>query len=114
MFELTHNIICASKKNQYVRSFLKRKSSKNKKMVKYILEILKYIKENNIINYNPLNQNIIDITRNKVIIKNIIKELIDMKYEVSIDFKTNIMEKLFTKKEMKEYKQQLIDNLKIK
>ena len=114
MFELTHNIICASKKNRYVRSYIKRRSSKNKKMIKYILEILKYIKESDIINYNPLNQNIIDITKNKVIIKSIVKELIDMKYDVSIDFKTNIMEKLFTKKEMKEYKQQSIDNLKNK
>jgi hypothetical protein len=80
------------------------------------LQTIKYFKENKLSAFNPLTMinNYIEI-KSKSILKQIIIYLIKLDYTVSQDFKTNVISKVFTKKEIKEFdktiKKSKLDNI---
>lgn len=67
------------------------------------LEIIRYFKENKLTNFNLLNM-IGEYTqiKNKTTLKQIVIYLMKLDYEITDDYKNNIVPKIFTKKEVKD------------
>jgi hypothetical protein len=74
------------------------------KKINTAINVIKYFKTNycdNIV-YNPLQELNINInSTQKKLVKQTIMEFIDMKFSISNEFKTNVLEKLFTKNQVK-------------
>jgi hypothetical protein len=91
-------------KKQYRRRRANILIKRKMKKINTAINVIKYFKTNccNNIVYNPLHvDNIIMNTKQKKLVKQTIMDFIDMKFTVSNEFKTNILEKLFTKNQVK-------------
>jgi hypothetical protein len=66
-----------------------------------VLNVIRYLKENNLSNFNPLHQKYFTlINKNKLIKKKIVLYLINLSFVITDDFNKNIIVKLFNKKEI--------------
>jgi hypothetical protein len=86
----------------YMRTAWKKRQNKIRgQTILKALEIVRYFKEHNLTNFNSLNMvsNYVQ-TKNKSILKQIVIYLMKLGYETLEDFKTNVVPKVFTKKEI--------------
>jgi hypothetical protein len=92
--------------SKYRRSYRRQKSEKsfikeNNNLLLIVLNVIRYLKENNLSNFNPLHQKYFTlINKNKLIKKKIVLYLINLSFVITDDFNKNIIVKLFNKKEI--------------
>jgi hypothetical protein len=74
------------------------------KRIENCLNIISYYKTNNNDIYNPLNKDIIHIkTNNKKLLRDTINKLIEMKFPITDDFKSEILMNIFTTKQIENF-----------